>query len=287
MKVEQATIDKTIKTALEEDLAREGDITSEAILPPSFHAKAEIVSKDNGVIAGIDIAARVFFLIDAGLSVVLEVRDGEAVKPGQLIAIIDGKAQSILAAERTALNFLQHLSGIATLTSRFVEKVKQHPVKILDTRKTTPGLRSMEKYAVTVGGGQNHRFGLYDAVLIKENHVMAVGGCKQAISLVRESLGYDVKIEVETEDMEQFREALEAKPDIIMLDNMSLESMREAVKLSQGKVILEASGGVTLDNVLEVAETGVDFISTSELTQSALSLDMSLEIVGQNKQDNC
>lgn len=284
MKIDQETTDKIIRTALEEDLARDGDITSEAILPPLFCAKAEIVCKDNGIIAGIDIATRVFYLIDADLSVTLKVQDGEVVRPGQLIAMIEGKAQSILAAERTALNFLQHLSGIATLTSKFVETVKQYPVKILDTRKTTPGLRSMEKYAVTVGGGQNHRFGLYDAVLIKENHVMAVGGCKQAILLVRESLGSDVKIEVETEDLEQLKEALEAKPDIIMLDNMSLELMKEAVKLSQGRVLLEASGGVTLNNVLEVAKTGVDFISTSELTQSALSLDLSLEIIGQDKQ---
>ncbi len=279
MKLDQNAIDKIIKVALKEDLGEAGDITSKAILPSSFDVKAEIVSKDTGVIAGIDIAARVFYLVDPDLSTSLEVEDGTIVKPGTLLALIEGSAQSILAAERTALNFLQHLSGIATLTSKFVEEVKSYPVKILDTRKTTPGLRLLEKYAVTVGGGYNHRFGLYDAVLIKENHISAVGGIEKAISFIRSSLGENVKIEVETEDLEQVKKALEAGAEMIMLDNMSLESIKEAVKIVNRRALIEASGGVRLNNVEEIAKTGVNLLSTSELTQSSLSLDISLEII--------
>jgi nicotinate-nucleotide pyrophosphorylase (carboxylating) len=279
VKLDQNAIDKIIKVALKEDLGEAGDITSKAILPSSFDVKAEIVSKDTGVIAGIDIAARVFYLVDPDLSTSLEVEDGTIVKPGTLLALIEGSAQSILAAERTALNFLQHLSGIATLTSKFVEEVKSYPVKILDTRKTTPGLRLLEKYAVTVGGGYNHRFGLYDAVLIKENHISAVGGIEKAISFIRSSLGENVKIEVETEDLEQVKKALEAGAEMIMLDNMSLESIKEAVKIVNRRALIEASGGVRLNNVEEIAKTGVNLLSTSELTQSSLSLDISLEII--------
>lgn len=281
MKLDQNAIDEIIKAALKEDLGEAGDITSKAILPSSFDVKAEIVSKDIGILAGIDIAARVFYLVDPSLSVILEVKDGVRVEPGKPLAMLEGRAQSILAAERTALNFLQHLSGIATLTSQFVDKVKPYPVKILDTRKTTPGLRLLEKYAVTVGGGCNHRFGLYDAVLIKENHVKVVGGIEKAISLVRASMGEKTKIEVETEDLEQVKEALKARADIIMLDNMSLGLVKEAVKLVDGRALLEASGGINLNNVLEIAKAGVNLISTSELTQSSLSLDISLEIISQ------
>lgn len=279
MNLDQNAVDAIIRTALTEDLQEAGDITSKAVLPSSFKVKAEIVSKDTGIIAGMNVAARVFHLVDPDLSVSLKVEDGHVITPGQLLALIEGQAKSILVAERTALNFLQHMSGIATLTLQFVEKVTPYPVKILDTRKTTPGLRVLEKYAVTVGGGYNHRFGLYDMVLIKENHVKAVGGVKNAIALVRRSLGKDIKIEVETEHLEQVKEAIDEQPDIIMLDNMSLESMQEAARLVDGRALLEASGGVKLSNVLEIAKTGVDLISTSELTQSALSLDMSLEII--------
>ena len=280
MKIDRNAIDKIIKVALAEDLGEAGDITSRAILPSSFNCQAEMVSKDIGMIAGIEVAARVFFLMDPGLTISLKVDDGTMVEPGTHLAVIEGSAQSILAAERTALNFLQHMSGIATQTAQFVEKVRAYPVKILDTRKTTPGLRILEKYAVTVGGGFNHRFGLYDAVLIKENHISAVGGVKKAISLARNSSGEKIKVEVETENVEQVKEALEAGADIIMLDNMSLESIKEAVEVVNKRVVLEASGGVRLHNVEEIAKTGVDLISTSTLTQSALSLDVSLEIVG-------
>lgn len=279
MNLDQDAVDAIIKSALNEDLGEAGDITSKAILPPSFDGKAEIISKDDGIIAGIEVAARVFYTVDPGLFVELQVKDGNRSKPGQLLALVQGKAHSILAAERTALNFLQHLSGIATLTSKFVDKVGPYPAKILDTRKTTPGMRILEKYAVTVGGGYKHRMGLYDAVLIKENHVAAAGGTEKAIQLVRQSLGDKVKIEVETEDLEQYKEALRAKPDIIMLDNMSIDMIKEAVKLVDKSILLEASGGIRLTNVAEIAKTGVDFISTSEITQSALSLDISLEII--------
>lgn len=278
--LDQNAVDAIIKIALEEDLGVAGDITSKAILSPSFEVKAEIHGEDKGIIAGTQVAKRAFYLMDSSLAVSFNVKDGDFVESGMLIARIEGKGQSILAVERTALNFLQHMSGIATFTSSFAEKAKPYSAKILDTRKTTPGLRILEKYAVTVGGGYNHRFGLFDAVLVKENHVRAAGGSKKAISLVRESLGEEIKIEIETEDLEQVKDALEAKPDIIMLDNMSLDSIKKAVALVDGQSLLEVSGGVRLNNIEEIAKTGVDFISTSELTQSALSLDMSLEIVG-------
>lgn len=279
IELDQSVVDVIVKTALQEDLGEAKDITSRAVLDPSFEVKGQIHGEESGLIAGTQVATRVFHSLDPTLSISWEVRDGEAVRPDMLIAVIEGRGLSILAAERTALNFLQHMSGVATFTSQFVEKVKKYPVKILDTRKTTPGLRILEKYAVTVGGGYNHRLGLYDAVLIKENHVKATGGIKKAISLVRESLGENVEIEIETEDLDQVKEALEAKVDMIMLDNMSLDQIQKAVEMVKNKVILEASGGVRLDNVEEIAKSGVDLISTSELTQSALSLDMSLEIV--------
>jgi nicotinate-nucleotide pyrophosphorylase (carboxylating) len=272
-------LDDIVRIAVEEDLGEAGDITSDAIIDPSFEVRAQIHGEETGVIAGVQVASKVFHFLDSALSLVWELEDGDQVRPNTLIATIEGRAKGILAAERTALNFLQHMSGIATFTSQFVERIKPYPVKILDTRKTTPGIRVLEKYAVILGGGYNHRLGLYDAVLIKENHVRAVGGIRRAISLVRQSLGQGVQVEIETENLDEVEEALEAKADIIMLDNMDLDSIKKAVRLVEGRAVLEVSGGVRLGNIEDIAKTGVDLISTSELTQSALSLDMSLEII--------
>ncbi len=279
MSLDPAVVDEIVRIAVQEDLGAAGDITSHSILDPSFEVKAEIHGEETGIIAGIQIASKVFNSLDPTLAVSWDVKDGDRIGAHMLVGAVEGRAQSILAAERTALNFLQHMSGIATFTSQFVEAARPYSAKVLDTRKTTPGLRALEKYAVTVGGGYNHRLGLYDAVLIKENHVRAVGGIAQAVSLIRRSLGEEIQIEIETENLDEVREALEAKADIIMLDNMDLDSIKKAVKLVGGAAVVEASGGVRLDNIEEIAKTGVDLISTSELTQSALSLDMSLEII--------
>ncbi|MEW6188513.1 MAG: carboxylating nicotinate-nucleotide diphosphorylase [Actinomycetota bacterium] len=277
-------MDKIIKVALEEDLSEAGDITTKAVFPEPQRSKAIILCKDSGIIAGMEIAARVFTLLDNSIIFNPRVDDGEKVRPEQVLATVEGFTQSILIGERTALNFLQHLSGIATLTHKFVERVKSYPVKIMDTRKTLPGLRALEKYAVQVGGGFNHRLGLYDGVLIKDNHIRAAGGIAQAIKTAHSHLSNEVKIEVEAETLEQVKEALEAGADVIMLDNMDINTMREAVKLVNKRALVEASGGVTLENVVEMAKTGVDWISVGVLTQAASPLDISLEILSMSDQ---
>jgi len=273
-------VDKIIKVALDEDLGEVGDITTKAVFPEPQRSKGIILCKDSGIIAGMEIAARVFTLLDNSIIFNPRVDDGEKVQPEQVLATVEGFTQSILTGERTALNFLQHLSGIATLTHKFVERVKSYPVKIMDTRKTLPGLRAFEKYAVQVGGGFNHRLGLYDGVLIKDNHIRAAGGIAQAIKTARSHLSNEVKIEVEAETLEQVKEAIEAGADVIMLDNMDINTMLEAVKLVNKRALVEASGGVTLENVVKMAKTGVDWISVGVLTQAAPSLDISLEIRG-------
>jgi nicotinate-nucleotide pyrophosphorylase (carboxylating) len=272
-------IDRIIKNALDEDLNKLGDITSEAVIPDSFFAKGAIKSNSRGVVVGMEIAARVFSILNESIIFIPEVSDGDFIEEGRRIALIEGSIKTILAGERTALNFLQHLSGIATYTHKFVRKVKPYTVKILDTRKTIPGLRILEKYAVKVGGGYNHRMGLYDAVLIKDNHIKSVGGTKKAVELVRLSVSEGIKIEVEAENLFEVKEALDAKADVIMLDNMSVLEMEEAVRLIDGKAQIEASGGINLDNVEIVAKTGVDFISVGAITLGAFPLDMSLEII--------
>lgn len=274
-------IEQLIETALREDLNDRGDVTTNSLIPSRAEREAIIVARQAGVIAGIDIASQVFHKIDTGIETDFLVADGKNVQSGDRIMKIRGKTTSILTAERTALNFLQRLSGIATLTARFVEQVNGTRAKILDTRKTTPGLRDLEKYAVRVGRGLNHRFGLYDMVLIKENHIAAAGGITGAIQQVKKHLTekrLEVKIEVETRTLEEVREALDSSVDRIMLDNMSVPQIKEAVALVAGKAELEVSGGVTLDTVRPIAEIGVDYISVGALTHSAKAFDLSLLI---------
>ena len=275
---ENILIDKIIEQALLEDIGT-GDITTEFIIPSNLKAKGIIKTSEEGVVAGLDIACLVFQKLDSEIIFQEKTKDGKKVARGKELAEITGPARTILKGERVALNFLQRMSGIATITSKFCQEVKDFPVRIVDTRKTTPGLRMLEKYAVRMGGGHNHRFGLYDAVLIKDNHIAVAGGIKSAVNSVRKQISHTVKIEVEVENLSQLQEALEMKVDIVMLDNMSLDMMREAVNIAKGKVLIEASGGITLDNVREVAQTGVDLISIGALTHSVKSLDISMEII--------
>jgi nicotinate-nucleotide pyrophosphorylase (carboxylating) len=268
-----------LRRALEEDIGS-GDVTTHSILPPDLVLSGVLVSREEGVIAGLEIAERVFQLIDGRIALTFNVTDGNSITRGQTLAEINGPGIGILSGERVALNFLQRMSGIATLTRRFVDAVKGTKAVILDTRKTAPGLRILDKLAVRLGGGKNHRFGLYDMVLIKDNHIAAAGGITEAIKKVREGGAKDLAIEVEVSSLEEFQEALALRPDRIMLDNMSLQDMSRVVALAAGRVELEASGNVTLENVADIAATGVDFISVGALTHSVRALDISLEITG-------
>lgn len=273
-----------VDAALAEDLER-GDITSEALLPPDLDGKAAILVKEKGVLAGIDTAALVFQRVDPSLKIDILIRDGTSVKPGDIIATVSGSVGSILKAERVALNFLQRLSGIASITARYVAEVAGTRAGIYDTRKTTPGLRLLEKYAVRMGGGHNHRLDLGDAVLIKDNHIAALRGTgldlKDIVFKARQNAPAGMIIEAEIICPSEAREALDGGADIIMLDNMSLEDMREVVAAVAGRARIEASGGITLDNVRRVAETGVDIISVGALTHSYNALDISLELATQ------
>ena len=272
-------IDKLIALALQEDLGSPGDITSNFTISDDATASAKIVAKESGVIAGIPIAKRVFLNVDERVRFHEELDDAAKIRAGDVIVRIIGPARSILAAERTALNFLQRLSGIATLTSKFVEKTAGTRAKILDTRKTTPGWRYLEKYAVRAGGGYNHRLGLYDMILIKENHVVAGSSITNAVERIRREISarnLHLAIEVESRTLDEVAEALTLSVDRIMLDNMPLWPIREAVKMVNGRVALEVSGGVTLETVREIAETGVDYISIGALTHSAKALDLTL-----------
>lgn len=275
-----------IERALAEDLGK-GDITTEALIAREWQGAGLIVAKQEGVLAGIELAKQVFQRVDPGLQMDIFIQDGNAVKAGDHIARIEGNLSSILKAERVALNFLQHLSGIATITRRYVERVRGLPVEIMDTRKTTPGLRRLEKWAVRMGGGKNHRMSLDEAILIKNNHLAALArrglGIKEAIAKAKQTAHLlewekQAKIEIEVRTVAEAVEAAGAGADIIMLDNMDVEDMREAVKAIKGRALIEASGGVTLDNVRAVAETGVDFISIGALTHSAKALDISLQL---------
>ncbi len=275
---ENILIDKIIEQALLEDIGT-GDITSESIVPSDLKAKGIIKTSEEGVVAGLDIAYLIFKKLDSEIIFQEKIKDGTKVTRGKVLAEISGYARTILKGERVALNFLQRMSGIATITSKFCQQVKDFPVRIFDTRKTTPGLRILEKYAVRMGGGHNHRFGLYDAVLIKDNHIAVAGGIKSAVNSVRKQISHTVKIEVEAENLSQLQEALKAQVDTIMLDNMDLETMKEAVKMVKGEALIEASGGITLEKVREIARTGVDLISVGALTHSVKSLDISMEII--------
>lgn len=272
------TIEAAVRAALAEDLGRAGDITSQATLSPTATARATFNSRAAGIVAGLPLAEAAFRLVGPGLKFAASVDDGDRVKARQTIAEVSGNARLILAAERTALNFLSHLSGIATATHRFVEAVAGTRAKISDTRKTIPGLRVFEKYAVKMGGGVNHRFGLFDAILIKDNHIAVAGSVEKAVKAALAHRGKASFIEVEVTTLAELTAALRAGATAILLDNMSLALLRRAVKLAKGKAKLEASGGITLDNVRAVAETGVDIISTSRITMGAAPLDIGLDI---------
>lgn len=266
-----------VQAALAEDIDS-GDITTDLCIPADAVASATLVAKEIGVIAGLDIARLAFTLLDPDLEWEQFLSDGDSIDEDcSWIATVKGDARAILTAERVALNFLQRLSGIATLTARYVAAIEGSGARIVDTRKTTPGLRLLEKYAVRVGGGFNHRYGLSDCVLIKDNHIQAAGGIEQAVVMSRKKIPHTVKIEVETETFEQVQEALDAKADIILLDNMTTEMMCQAVEQINGRAIAEASGGLSLDRVAEVAATGVQVLSVGALTHSAPALDISLD----------
>jgi nicotinate-nucleotide pyrophosphorylase (carboxylating) len=273
------SVERAVRAALEEDFGRAGDITSQATIPAEARARAVIAArKKPGVLAGLDLARKAFELVDPALQFEALAGDGDHLAPGAIIARIEGAARGILSAERVALNFLGRLCGVATLTSRYVEQVAHTRAKICCTRKTTPGLRAFEKYAVRCGGGMNHRFGLDDAVLIKDNHIAVAGGVAPALRAAKSFAGHLVKIEIEVDTLDQLREALAEGADVVLLDNMTPEQLRAAVALIGGRMLAEASGGVDLDSVKAIAETGVDLISSGALTHSAPSLDLGLDI---------
>ncbi|MGO5075853.1 carboxylating nicotinate-nucleotide diphosphorylase [Clostridium sporogenes] len=268
-------VDEILKSAIKEDLSFE-DITTESIVKESKRAKVDLIAKEDGIIAGLEVFRRVFLLI-GDVDVKFYIKDGDKVHKDEKIGEVFGNVKTLLTAERVALNFLQRMSGIATLTRQFVDELKSTKTKLLDTRKTTPNLRIFEKYAVRVGGGFNHRFGLNDGILIKDNHINAAVGIKNAIALAKNSAPFVRKIEVEVENLEQLQEALDCKADIIMLDNMSLDMMKEAIYIIDGRAVTEASGNVTLDKIKDIANCGVDYISTGSLTHSFKVLDLSLK----------
>jgi len=267
-----------IKRALEEDIGP-GDITTNSLIPDQQRARGMFVAKSAGVVAGIKVSRAVFSYLDKDTQFEILLEDGTTVGPGDIIAVVRGQTRTLLTGERTALNFLQRLSGIATKTRRIVELIQDGSARLVDTRKTTPGLRILEKYAVSIGGGRNHRFGLFDGVMIKDNHIQAVGSITQAVANARQKAPHTLKIEVEVEDLTQLREAMESGADIVMLDNMDIDQMTEAVGIVGGRVLLEASGGINESNIVRVASTGVDFISMGALTHSATGLDISFDIV--------
>lgn len=271
-------VDTIIENALQEDLGS-GDITTNTLFPGNPATRAKLVCKSSGVIAGLPVAEKVFRHLDKAIRWQARVEEGAGVNEGQELAIISGSARAILSGERVALNFLQRLSGIASLTAQFVARVRDLPVEILDTRKTTPGLRILEKYAVSVGGGTNHRFGLYDGIMIKDNHIQLAGGIAAALDAIENAKSFGLPVEVETSTLKEVRIALEGGADIIMLDNMSVAVMRQAVRLISRRAKVEASGGVTLETVREIALTGVDYISVGALTHSVPAMDIGLYIV--------
>ncbi|MFN3958873.1 MAG: carboxylating nicotinate-nucleotide diphosphorylase [Parvularculaceae bacterium] len=272
-------IEDAVKRALEEDLGLAGDITSAACVPAEAMSRADLVARRPGVIAGIDLALAAFRLVDRDIDARVEKGDGSRVREGDVIMRVEGPSRGVLAAERVALNFLGRLSGVATQTALYVEAAAGTRAKIVCTRKTTPGLRAFEKYAVRCGGGKNHRFGLHDAVMIKDNHIIAAGGIAAAMTAAKAAVGHMAAIEIEVETLEEMEEALEHGARIILLDNMSLDDLRLAVALNKGRAVLEASGGVTLDSVKAIAQTGVDVISAGAITHSAPCLDLGLDFL--------
>ena len=273
-------VEQAAAAALDEDLGQAGDITTDAIIPADARGKAAIVARTEGVVAGLDLAEAAFGILDPKVKFTRVVADGQKVAAGGVIAKVEGNTRALLTGERTALNFLNRLSGIATLTASFVTAVEGTKARIACTRKTTPNLRAFEKYAVRVGGRVNHRFGLYDAVLVKDNHIAAAGGIANALKMIGARIGHLVRIEVEVETLRQLEEALRYPIDAVLLDNMDVETMKKAVKLVNRRVVTEASGGVTLETVGQIAKAGVDVISVGALTNAPRSLDSSLEWAG-------
>ncbi len=268
-----------VRAALKEDLGRAGDITAMSTVPADRQTTVEMAARQEGVIAGLDLAVIAFEVLDPNVEIMRHLDDGSAVAPGAKALTITGNAQAVLSAERTALNFVSHLSGIASATAKMVAAAGDHKARITCTRKTTPGLRALEKYAVRAGGGANHRFGLDDGVLIKDNHIAIVGSVKAAVEGARHANGHMVKIELEVDTLDQLREALTLGVEAVLLDNMTTEQMAEAVAITQGQAVLEASGRMSLDRVGEVAATGVDLISVGALTHSSPILDVGLDFV--------
>lgn len=277
MSLPQFYVDDIILRALKEDI-NYLDVSADYLIPEEQRNDAYFVAKTDGVLCGLDVALRTFQLLDDTFTAKTYKKDGDKIQKGDLIAEFSGKTVLLLKGERTALNLLQHMSGIATATARAVELVKGTNAQITDTRKTLPGLRALQKYAVVCGGGKNHRFNLSDGAMLKDNHIDASGGIKSAVDILRGKLGHMVKIEVETRDLDEVREALDAGADIIMLDNMTNDMMREAVKIIGGKAKTEASGGITLETIAEVAKTGVDIISLGALTHSVQAFDISMKM---------
>ena len=272
----QSNMDKLILDALKEDIPSE-DITTNSVIKSYTKGKAQLICKQDGIIAGLNVFARVFELLDGNFQVRLFCKDGDAVKKYDLIGEVEGDIRAILSGERTALNYLQRMSGIATYTRRIVDLLSGSGIKLLDTRKTTPNNRIFEKYAVKIGGGFNHRFNLSDGIMLKDNHIAAAGGIKQAVAQVREYASFVHKIEVEVETLTMLEEALEAGVDIIMLDNMSVEEMKKAVKIVESRALIECSGNITLENIAALREIGVDYISSGALTYASSILDLSLK----------
>jgi len=273
------SFEKIVRDALYEDLGRQGDITSNSVIDNNLQDSFVLKSRADGVISGIQLAELSFKILDSSLNFKKKLNDGSYVKKEDIIATIDGLASSILSAERTALNFLSHLSGIASATNEMVNLISETNTKIVSTRKTTPNLRILEKFAVKDGGGMNHRFGLYDGILIKDNHLALSGSITNSVSLAREKCGHMVNIEVEVDNLDQYREALETQTNAILLDNFKIDDLVKAVNLNKKNIILEASGKITKDNILEIAKTGVNLISSGWLTHSSPSLDIGLDFI--------
>lgn len=276
MELLQSYVDEVILRALHEDITGM-DVTTDFLLDENHESDAYLMAKDSGVLCGMDIAARVFALVGEGVSFTAKVKDGDKVKYGDILAVMHGKTRTLLKGERTALNLLQHLSGIATETRKCVDIVAETNASIADTRKCMVGIRAMQKYAVRCGGGKNHRFNLSDGAMLKDNHIDACGGILPAITQLRQHIGHMVRIEVEVRTLDELRQAIEAKADIIMLDNMDNETMKEAVRVTDGRALLEASGGITHETLRGVAETGVDIISIGALTHSVKAFDISMK----------
>jgi nicotinate-nucleotide pyrophosphorylase (carboxylating) len=270
-------VSRAIAEALEEDLGQAGDVTTTATVPAETTVHGVLSARAGGTVAGLEVARAAFDALDPEIRFVALVRDGDCIAPSATLARVSGRARPLLSAERVALNFLCHMSGIASLTARYVEAVRGTKARIVDTRKTTPGLRAFEKYAVRCGGGHNHRAGLFDAILIKDNHIVAAGGITAAVRAARAQAGHMVRIEVEVTSLAELEEALMHQIDAVLLDNMTREELGEAVRIVNGRVVTEASGGVTLENVRGIAETGVDLISVGALTHSAPILDIGLD----------